>query len=180
MKSVLLPNQPKTIFSYLRVGRLLYYSLILFILEAWFYWYKLEAAYAEMDKFFIGLWLWSFLFSFSHIYLVMADGWSRFQNYKRAKDQLYMFGLNKRITDMYIGSKCQRMAVETAAEELGIIDEVKDYYKKKGVKWFHYVPYFMVSDPFFLFKRKFWSRTFVEKKYEPRFDYKEIQLELSV
>lgn len=174
------PNQPNSIISYLRVGRLLYYSLVLFILEAWFYWYKLEAAYYESDQIFIGFWLWCFIFSFSHIYLVMMDGWSRFQNYKLAKDQLYMFGFNRRIADMYLGSKCQRMAVETAAEELGYINEVKDYYQKKGVKWFHYIPYFMVSDPWFLFKKKFWSRTFLEKKYNPRFDFQKLHLEFSV
>ncbi|RLD22136.1 MAG: hypothetical protein DRI54_08605, partial [Bacteroidetes bacterium] len=89
-------------------------------------------------------------------------------------------GFNRRIADMLIGSKCQRMAVETAAEELGYSKEVNDYYKKKGVKWFHYIPYFMVSDPWFLFKKKFWSRTFLEKKYEPRFDFHKLQLELSV
>jgi hypothetical protein len=153
--------------------------LILFILEAWFYWYKLEAAYHDSDMFFIGFWFWCFLFSFSHIYLVLMDGWSRFQNYKRAKDQLYMFGVNRRITDMYIGSKCQRMAVETAAEELGYTEEVNHYYKKKGVKWFHYIPYFMVAEPLFLFKKKFWSRTFLEKKYNSRFNFKQMHLELS-
>jgi len=174
------PTQPSPIISYLRVGRLLYYSLILFILEAWFYWYKLEAAYYVSDQFFIGFWLWSFLFSFSHIYLVIMDGWSRFQNYKLAKDQLYIFGFNRRIAELYIGSKCQRMAVETAAEELGYSKEVSYYYKKKGVKWFHYIPYFMVADPWFLFKKKFWSRTFLEKKYEPRFDFRKLHLEFSV
>jgi len=175
-----IPIQPIRFISYLRVGRLLYYSLILFILEAWFYWYKLEEAYYESDQFFIGFWLWCFLFSFSHIYLVTMDGWSRFQNYKLAKDQLYIFGFNRRIADMYIGSKCQRMAVETAAEELGYINEVKDYYRKKGVKWFHYIPYFMVSDPWFLFKKKFWSRTFLEKNYQSRFDFQKLHLEFTV
>jgi hypothetical protein len=175
-----IPNQPNPVISYLRVGRLLYYSLVLFILEAWFYWYKLEAAYYESDQFFTVIWFCFFLFSFSHIYLVMMDGWSRYQNYKLAKDQLYMFGFNRRIADMYIGSKCQRMAVETAAEELGYTQEVSDYYKKKGVKWFHYIPYFMVADPWFLFKKKFWSRTFLEKHYKPRFDFQKMQFDLSI
>jgi len=180
MKSTVILNQPSIIISYLRVGRLLYYSLVLFLLEAWFYWYKLEAAYNRSDNLFIAFWAWSFLFSFSHIYLVIMDGWSRFQNYKRAKDQLYMFGLNKRALDMYMGSKCQRMAVETAAEELGMKDDVMNYYSSKGVKWYHYIPYFMVSDPLFLFKKKFWSRTFLERKYEAINDFKNIEIKLSV
>ncbi len=63
------------------------------------------------------------------------------------------------------------MAAETAAEELGIKDQLQQYYQDCGVKWYHYVPYFMIKEPFFLFKRIFWSRTFLEDFYEPKFDY---------
>ena len=70
------------------------------------------------------------------------------------------------------------MAAEVAAEELGIDKEVKAYYIEAGVKWYHYVPYFMIKEPLFLIKRKFWSRTFLEKNYTPKFDYSQLQLEL--
>lgn len=63
------------------------------------------------------------------------------------------------------------MAAETAAEELGIKEEVKAYYKSCGVKWYHYIPYFMVKEPLFMFKKDFWSRTFLEKNYTPKFDF---------
>ncbi len=161
--------------SYLRVGRLLYYSLILFLLEAWFYWVKLMASYEKASTPWIFFWVYCFLFSFVHIFLVLADGWSRFQNYKRAKDQFFIFGFNKKIANTYIGSKCQRMAAEVAAEELGIGSEIKTYYVEKGVKWYHYVPYFMIREPLFMFKKKFWSRTFLEKNYVPKFDYGNLQ-----
>ena len=108
------------------------------------------------------------------------DGWSRYQNYKLAKDQLFIYGFNHRIAKMYKGSKCQRNAVLVAAKELGFEQETKDYYKSRGVKWFHYIPYFMVNDPLFLFRKKFWSRTFLEKNYQPRFDYRKMQIELAV
>lgn len=160
-----------TFISYMRVGRLLYYSLFLFILEAWFYWIKLDKAYTLQMLPWILFWAWSFIFSFIHIFLVLADGWSRFQNYKRAKDQFFIHGFNKRIANHYIGSKCQRMAAEVAAEELGLGDEVKKHYASMGVKWYHYVPYFMIKEPLFLIKKKFWSRTFLEKPYTPKFDY---------
>jgi hypothetical protein len=174
----LIQKQPHVIISYVRVGRLLYWSLILFILEAWFYGLKLQAAIIESSFPWIVFWFVFFLFSFSHIFLVMMDGWSRFQNYKRAKDQFYIHGFNKRIADTYIGSKCQRMAATVAAEELGIGDTVKAYYIKKRIKWYHFVPFFMIRDPFFLFRKKFWSRTFLEKNYTPKFDYHELQLKL--
>ncbi len=77
--------------------------------------------------------------------------------------------------DTYIGSKCQRMAALEAAKELGIGEEVKAYYVAKGVKWYHYVPYFMIKDPWFGFKKHFWSRTFLEGNYKPKFNYSDYQ-----
>tara|TARA_R110002020_G_scaffold458037_1_gene675231 strand:+ start:294 stop:626 length:333 start_codon:yes stop_codon:yes gene_type:complete len=108
------------------------------------------------------------------------DGYSRYQNYKRAKDQFYVHGFKSRIANLYIGSKCQRMAAEVAADELGIGDQVRAHYADKGIKWYHYVPYFMIKDPLFLFKKHFWSRTFLEKGYTSQYDYRQIQLGLSV
>jgi len=108
------------------------------------------------------------------------DGWSRFQNYKRAKDQFYVYGVTERICDLYIASKCQRLAALVAAKELGLENEVKQHYTSKGIKWHHYIPYFMVMDPWFLFKTYFWRRSFMEKKYKSKFDYKELQFESSI
>jgi hypothetical protein len=100
------------------------------------------------------------------------DGWSRYQNYKRAKDQFFTHGFHPRIAMFYINSKCQRMAAETAGEELGIKDEVQKCYADCGVKWYHYIPYFMIKEPFFLFKKMFWSRTFLEEKYTSKYNYR--------
>jgi len=108
------------------------------------------------------------------------DGWSRYQNYKRAKDQFYMYGITARICNLYIGSKCQRIAALVAAKELGLENDVKQYYSSKGVKWYHYIPYFMVMDHLFLFKKYFWRRSFMEKNYKAKFDYKKLQFELSI
>lgn len=148
------------------------------MLEAWIYWVQLKKAINTQEIFPILFWIAFFLFSFFHIFLVLADGWSRFQNYKRAKDQFYTHGFNKRIANTFIGSKCQRMAAEIAADELGMEDTIKKHYAAMGVKWYHYVPYFMIKEPLFLIKKKFWSRTFLEKTYTPKFDYTQLQLEL--
>ena len=129
---------------------------------------------------FIVIWLICFLFAFVHIFLVAMDGWSRFQNYKRAKDQFYIHGFNRRIANTYIGSKCQRNAAIVAAEELGIGEKVKDYYVTKGVKWHHFVPYYMVKNPLFFFSDIFWSRSFLEKNYKPKFNYSNLQIRITI
>ena len=177
---LLLPKQPSILLSYIRVGRLLYWSLILFVFESWIYGIQLFKALELRDLFLIIFWGIAFLFAFVHIFLVLMDGWSRFQNYKRAKDLFFVHGFNARIAMMYIGSKCQRMAAETAAEELGIKEEVQVFYTKHGVKWFHYIPYFMVKEPLFLFKKRFWSRTFLEKNYTSKFDFHKMPQAISV
>ena len=177
----MIPAQPHPLLSYLKVGKLLYYSLALFILESWVYWYYLEKAWVNQDSYWIiGFWVWSFMFSFVHIFLVLADGWSRYQNYKRAKDLFYSHGFRPRIAQLYISSKCQRNAALEAAKELGIKSQVENYYKKQGVKWYHYIPYFMVQNPLFFLSSHFWNRTFLEKRYVSKYNYRQLELELSL
>ena len=173
-----LPKQPSLARSYWNVGKLLYSALILFVIESIFYFEKVQEAFLQDSYYIIGFWLWSLLFSFTHIFLVLADGWSRFQNYKRIKDLFFEHGFSYKLAAHYRGSKCQRMAVLTAAKELGIESDVKRYYKKLGIKWYHFIPNFMVADPWFIFKNYFWSRTFLEKTYQPKFNYKELNQNL--
>lgn len=180
MDNYILPKQPRTVVSYWNVGRLLHYSVILFVLESYFYWVKFEHAYTHDSLLTVLFWLACLLFSFSHIFLVIMDAWSRFQNYKRIKDHLFIHGFTPKIAEHYKGSKCQRNAVIVAAKELGLEEEVQRYYLKLGVKWFHLIPHFMINDPLFLFKRYFWSRTFMEKYYEPKFNFRALNQKISL
>ena len=125
-------------------------------------------------------WLSFFLFSFLHIFLVLMDGWSRYQNYKRAKDMLFLYGFQRRIGAMYMGSKCQRMAALVAADELGMKEDMEHYYDECGVKWYHYVPYFMVKDPLFPFRPYFWKRTFMEPNYQSKINFKKLSVQQQI
>lgn len=169
-----LPKQRSLWVSFIVCNRLLLASTLVFILESYLYFLPLERAFQNKNIFWSLYWSFMFLFAFFHIFLVLADAWSRFQNYKRAKDQLFYFGFKSRIVNQYIGSKCQRLAVETAADELGYGDLVRKQFDKMGYRWYHFIPNFMRQDPTFLFKRYYWKRTFVEKYYHPKFDYKQL------
>lgn len=177
MSSKDLPRQPHPLISYYRVGRLLHASLLLFLLESWIYWVMLKKAWQSGSPFWIAFWLGFFLFSFVHIFLVIMDGWSRFQDYRKAKDLFFEYGFRSRVAERFVGSKCQRNAALQAARELGIEEDVREYYASRGVKWYHYIPYFMVRDPYFLIRRAFWQRTFLEKNYTPKYDFRKLQLE---
>ena len=174
-----LPKQPSIFLSYWNVGKLLYGALLLFIIETLFYYAKFNESLIENDLLIIGFWLWCLLFSFIHMFLVMADVWSRFQNYKRAKDQMFQHGFKTKIAINYTGSKCQRMAFMAAAKELGIDKDVQRFYQKMGISWYHFIPTFMIKDPLFLFRNYFWSRTFLERYYAPKFDFRNQQKLLS-
>ena len=167
-----IPKQPNSIVSYWNVGILLHLSVVLFILESWFYWTKLRNAYFEEAIFFTIFWLGCLLFAFSHVFLVIMDAWSRFQNYKRIKDNLYSHGFSSKIATPYMGSKCQRTAFMVAAKELGMEQQVSSYYHRIGIRWYHFVPRFMIEDPLFLFRKSFVSRTFLEKYYKPKFNFR--------
>jgi len=177
MTPVKLPKQPPLWLSYYRAGRLLHGALLLFILESWVYFEMLSRVWGSGNLFWIGFWVWSFMFSFIHIFLVIMDSWSRFQDYKKAKDLFFMYGMRSRLTERFIGSKCQRNAALQAARELGLEDELKSHFSSRGVKWFHYIPYFMVSDPYFMIRKAFWQRTFMEKYYPSKFDYHQLELQ---
>jgi len=179
IKKRTLPKQPLYAVSFWNVGCMLYYSSLLFVLESLFYYSKFKQSYNEEAFLFSLFWFGSMLFAFSHIFLVIMDAWSRFQNYKRIKDYLFLHGFTPKIAQLYQGSKCQRIAFLVAARELGMEEEVQQYYRRLGIKWYHFIPHFMVKDPLFIFRKYFWSRTFMEKYYEPKFNYRELNLQNS-
>lgn len=167
-----LPRQPSILVSYWNVGKLLFGALILFIIETYVYYIFFQNALENNATVLIVFWFGSVLFAFTHIFLVLMDIWSRIQNYKRFKDHLFDHGFSPKIADYYKGSKCQRMALSTAAKELGMEDKMQNHFAKSGIKWYHFIPQFMIQDPLFLIRKHFWSRTFLEKYYKPKYQYR--------
>ena len=175
-----LPTQPHWIISYWNSGKLTHISVLLFIFESILYYNFMQWAIDNQSTIWMVIWMICFLFSFIHIFLVQADGWSRYQDYKRAKDQFFNYGLSTKILNQYSTSQCQRSACTTAARELGYGSEAKEYYRKLGYRWYHLLPDFMVDDPFFFYKKTFWRRTFLEKYYTPKYDYRALSLKLQL
>jgi len=166
-----LPKQSPLLISYFKVSKWLHIALVLFLIESYFYGNALKEALLLENKWLIVFWLFFFLFSFLHIFLVLMDSWSRFQNYKRMKDQLYRYGFQPKVANNYLVSKCQRQALKIACKELGFYKEYKRFLKLRAVKWHHFIPYFMMEDPLFMVKSHFWNRTFLEKHYTPKYKY---------
>ena len=99
------------------------------------------------------------------------DGYSRFQDYKRVKDQLYFYGYQERIIRPLLKSRCQRDAAQLACNELGVGEQSKALFKSHGYKWYHILPDFVWDDPGFFFNIHFWRGTFFTPYYKARVDF---------
>ena len=102
------------------------------------------------------------------------DARSRDQSYKRLKDQLFLYGFDRRIFKPVLKSRCQRDAALAAVEELGHGETCRAYFRTCGYRWYHLAPDFLFQTPYFLLTRSFWRTTFFMPTYRPRVDYQMI------
>ena len=101
------------------------------------------------------------------------DARSRYQEYKRARDQLVAFGPNRRIFQSLSGSQCQRDAVLAAARPLGYATLCRNHFYTAGYRWYHLMPDFMRHHPGYLFSPAFLRATFFAPTYRSRYDQRE-------
>jgi len=93
------------------------------------------------------------------------DARSRFQEFKRVRDQLIRFGPNRRIFKSVSNSRCQRDAALAATRQLGWGNHCADYFHKAGYRWHHLLPDFVKSHPDFFLSLHFWRSTFFAPTY---------------
>ncbi|HMA66490.1 MAG TPA: hypothetical protein VKO20_01605 [Desulfosalsimonadaceae bacterium] len=100
--------------------------------------------------------------------LSQLDARSRFQSYKRVKDNLFTHGFDQRILRPFLRSRCQRDAALAAAEQLGFQHLCRSYYRSQGYRWYHILPDFVFSNAGLLISRQFWQSTFFSRTYRSR------------
>ncbi len=103
------------------------------------------------------------------------DARSRYQNYKKVKDQILIHGLDVRLLKPLRKSRCLRDAALAAADELGFGGQCRDYFRDSGYRWWHLLPDFVFTTPQFILSRHFWESTFFLKKYQARAAFKECE-----
>ncbi|SMC91707.1 hypothetical protein SAMN02746065_11513 [Desulfocicer vacuolatum DSM 3385] len=97
------------------------------------------------------------------------DVFSRYQNYKKAKDLFHENGFKPRIANLYAASRCQRDAVKIAAQDLGLLREISSHYEQLGYRWYHILPDFLRSNPQIFLSRRYWQKTLFEKTYTSKY-----------
>ena len=96
------------------------------------------------------------------------DARSRFQEYKRVKDQVARYGPDRRIFKSVAGSRCQRDAALAAANQLGYGSRCRACFSAAGYRWYHLLPDFVKGQPRFLISAAFWRTTFFMPTYQAR------------
>ena len=97
------------------------------------------------------------------------DARSRFQEYKKVRDQLTEYGPDKRIFKSVSNSRCQRDVALAAARQLGYETNCRVYFTVAGYRWHHLLPNFVKDHPRFFFSIAFWRTTFFASSYHSRY-----------
>ena len=100
-------------------------------------------------------------------FFTQLDARSRFQEYKRVRDQLARYGPDRRIFRSMAGSRCQRDAVLAAARQLGYASHCSAFFSAAGYRWYHLLPDVVKGYPRFLVSGLFWRTTFFMPAYQP-------------
>jgi len=108
--------------------------------------------------------------------LAQMDAYSRFQNYKQVKDQVFLNGYQERILHALLRSSCQRDAARFACDELNFGKEARNYFSGNGYSWYHVIPDFVFQYPLFFFSSFFWRTTFFAPYYKAKIDFEKLEI----
>jgi len=159
------------IVRYWRVGKLLHIVSIIAACIAWMTFSVFSNLQFDSNPVLWFIWLIIFISFFNMSILAQLDSFSRFQNYKQVKDQIFLNGFQLRILKPLAKSSCQREAAILAGIELGYDKEIRNYFYKLGYRWYHVIPDFVFNDPLFFFTPLFWRTTFFARYYTPKVNY---------
>ena len=93
-----------------------------------------------------------------------ADGVSRHREYRRIRAMFRKYGFHERIVEPVARSRCQRDAVLLAADEAGCGQQVRDYFRCLGYRWYHVLPDPVVRNPLIFLNPRFLRRSFFPGK----------------
>ena len=160
-----------SLIRYWKVGKLLHFVAFLAFFIALQSYLVLQNMNGEVSTSVWILWLMIFICFFNMAVLAELDGYSRYQNYKQIKDQIYLNGYQERLLKPLSKSSCQRAAVILAGDELGIKRIIEKYFYDRGYRWYHVIPDFVFKDPLLFFTVYFWKTTFFSPYYKPKIDF---------
>jgi hypothetical protein len=107
----------------------------------------------------------------SLVVTTQLDAYSRYQNYKMAKDLMHQYGFRKNLIKIFSKSRCQRDAFAEAARSLGYKKEIDNYFYNIGFRWYHILPVIILKKPTVLLTKEYWSSTLFVSNYKSKYFY---------
>jgi len=104
-----------------------------------------------------------------YMLFTQLDARSRYQEYKRVRDQLIRHGPDPRIFRSIAASRCQRDAGLAAAKGLGHEMACRGHFQSMGYRWYHLLPDFVMRQPLVLLSPAFLRTTFFLPGYTSRY-----------
>lgn len=108
---------------------------------------------------------------FSLVFTTQLDAYSRYQNYKIAKDLIFQYGFRKKLIKIFSKSRCQRDAFTEAAKSLGYKKEIDNYFYSAGFRWYHILPTNILKKPTILLTKEYWITTLFVSNYKSKYFY---------
>lgn len=107
----------------------------------------------------------------SLVFTSQLDAYSRYQNYKMAKDLIHQYGFKKSLVKIFSKSRCQREAFAEAAKSLGFKKEIDNYFYSVGFRWYHILPAIILKKPTTLLTKEYWLSTLFVPNYKSKYFY---------
>lgn len=111
------------------------------------------------------------LYFASLVLTTQFDAYSRYQNYKMAKDLMHQYGFRKNLIKIFSKSRCQRDAFAEAARSLGYKKEIDNYFYTIGFRWYHILPVIILKKPTVLLTKEYWISTLFVSNYKSKYFY---------
>jgi len=111
------------------------------------------------------------IYFLSLVFTTQLDAYSRYQNYKMAKDLLYQYGFKTSFIKVFSKSRCQRDAIREAAKNLGFKKEIDAYFNSFGYRWYHIIPVILLKKPTVLLTLNYWQSTLFVRHYKSKYFY---------
>lgn len=154
---------------FVQVGVLLHMMAVSGIL-LFFFSGKLALSCLEEDRIVLFLLFGYFsLYGFTLPFFAELDARSRYQNYKLAKDKLFEYGFQARLLKPFMYSRCQRNAVQVAANNLDYRKECKALFRQFDFRWYHLLPRIILKNPARLLSRSYWKLTLFTATHKSKY-----------
>lgn len=96
--------------------------------------------------------------------IALADGFSRWREYRRVRRLLARHGFRARILLAVSSSRCQRDMALAAAGDEGCRERARDFFRALGYRWYHLLPDAVMRNPLTFFDLRFLTTSFLPSR----------------